>query len=264
MINRVIVLNNPLKYTDPSGHGFFSRVWRNIRRAVSNAVKSVERKARHSVKNIIKQVTTFSLQSIVNVAIDAALYYYDIDPDGRLGLTIKAVANQAVRYATDGAIDGLYKAESSGGSGGGAISASSSGGARENIGNGLAYLASPGYGLYRDYNKWRETHSVEEHGTLSQMIGKNLYFDRLFLLLGSGAKRIDDFKKGKRKGSNRARGKEQFDAVAEELNIRGDLKYEFSDFIHERKHGIRGPDVNYTYSQLRRKGKEFLELYGNK
>ncbi len=41
--------------------------------------------------------------------------YYDIDPNGTLGLTIKRVANQAVRYATDGAIDGLYKAESSGG-----------------------------------------------------------------------------------------------------------------------------------------------------
>ncbi|MCP4267228.1 MAG: hypothetical protein GY777_16935, partial [Candidatus Brocadiaceae bacterium] len=55
---------------------------------------------------------------IVNAAIDVGLEYYDIDPNGRLGLTIKRVANQAVRYATDGAIDGLYKAESSGGSGG--------------------------------------------------------------------------------------------------------------------------------------------------
>ncbi|MCP4252170.1 MAG: hypothetical protein GY775_01960, partial [Candidatus Scalindua sp.] len=45
------VLNNPLKYTDPSGHGFFSRVWRNIRRAVSSAVKSVERKVRASIQN---------------------------------------------------------------------------------------------------------------------------------------------------------------------------------------------------------------------
>ncbi|MCP4978788.1 MAG: hypothetical protein GY931_21795, partial [Maribacter sp.] len=64
----------------------------------------------------IRQVTTFSLQSITNVAIDAGLEYYGIDSDGKLGLTIKAVANEAVKYATDGAIDGLYKAESSGGS----------------------------------------------------------------------------------------------------------------------------------------------------
>ncbi len=49
MINRVIVLNNPLKYTDPSGHGFFSRVWKGIRRAVSSAVKSVERRVRAAI-----------------------------------------------------------------------------------------------------------------------------------------------------------------------------------------------------------------------
>ncbi len=38
--------------------------------------------------------------------------YYGIDSDGTLGKAIKRVANQAVKYASDGAIDGLYKAES--------------------------------------------------------------------------------------------------------------------------------------------------------
>ncbi len=75
-------------------------------------------RARQSVKNTINNITTFSLQGIVNAAIDAGLAYYDIDPNGRLRLTIKRVANQAVRYASGGSIDGLYKAESSGGSSG--------------------------------------------------------------------------------------------------------------------------------------------------
>ncbi len=165
-------------------------MWRGIRRAVS----SIESRIRNRVKDTIKQATTFSLQSITNVAIDAGLEYYGIDSDGKLGLTIKAVGNQAVKYATFGSIDGLYKAESPGSygshftDGGTAISASSSGGTRENIGNGLAYLASPGYGLYRDYKKWRETHSVEEHGTLPEMIGKSLRLDRLILLFGNSVK----------------------------------------------------------------------------
>ncbi len=31
MINRVIVLNNPLKYTDPTGHGWFKKLRRKIK-----------------------------------------------------------------------------------------------------------------------------------------------------------------------------------------------------------------------------------------
>ncbi len=194
--------------------------------------------------------------------------YYGIDSDGTLGKAIKRVASQAVRYATDGAMDGLYKAESSGGhftGGGTVISASSSGGGRENIGNGLAYLASPGYGLYRDYKKWRETHSVEEHGTLPQMIGKSLGIDRLILLLGSGAKRIDDFKRGKRKRSNRAHGKEQVDRIANELNMNQTQRQEFHSQISSFKNDVaRGGDANYDIEELREIGEHFMEFYGKK
>ncbi len=74
MINRVIVLNNPLRYTDPSGHGWFSSIFKSIGRFFKSAVKKVTRTIRSALS---KPVVRFALAAAIGITtgVYASLYY---------------------------------------------------------------------------------------------------------------------------------------------------------------------------------------------
>ncbi len=98
------VLNNPIKYTDPSGHG----AWDWIKKTASKAwkkVTSIFTKPEKVFEQNFKQATSFSIENIVNAGIDAGLRYIGVDPNGPLGLTIKAVAEQGVKQLTSKAYE---------------------------------------------------------------------------------------------------------------------------------------------------------------
>ena len=67
MINRVIVLNNPIKYTDPSGHGWFKKLRRAVGKIFKSGAKAI-RKQLPKIAGVAAGVATG------NLAIGHAVY----------------------------------------------------------------------------------------------------------------------------------------------------------------------------------------------